>query len=466
MPAYRESSARGQRSRRDAPRSFRPGLPLILFGILMAILLVAGGASSAEVTGQAVVRGGSVLLLGVLLLLGDRPVFGTARTVLFFLIAMLALILAQLIPLPPDMWLALPGRAQLAEVVFVSGASVWRPLSLAPDATFNAAASLVVPFAALLLFVSMARRDREVVPGFLLAVAAISMLIGLAQFSGAWIDNPLINDRVGEVSGTFANRNHFALLMAWGCVLAPTWAFLGERDPSWRGPVALALMPLFALAILASGSRAGLLLGAIAIPASLMLVGRKLKALLDRRSRWLFPGFVSAGFAAMAILLLVSVLAGRAVALDRAFSMKVGEDMRARALPTVVSMVRDYFPAGAGFGSFDPVFRMHEPFGLLKMTYFNHAHNDFLEIVLDGGVVAALLLVVALGWWLYAAIRAWRARGTDAVTGLARLGSVMFGLLLVASLFDYPARTPMIMAIIAIFVSWLAAAGARARFTD
>jgi hypothetical protein len=31
------------------------------------------------------------------------------------------------------------------------------------------------------------------------------------------------------VSGTFANRNHFALFMAIGCVLAPAWAVQSSR---------------------------------------------------------------------------------------------------------------------------------------------------------------------------------------------------------------------------------------------
>src|SRR3546814_18506461 len=118
--------------------------------------------------------------------------------------------------------------------------------------------------------------------------------------------------------------------------------------------------------------------------------------------------------------------------------------MRARGLPTVLSMIAAYFPAGAGFGGFDPIFRLHEPFRLLKPTYFNHAHNDFLEVVLDGGLPAALLLLVAIGWYAIASIRAWRASGRHSV--LPTLGSSILLLVFVASAFDYPARTPMLIA--------------------
>src|SRR3546814_13372301 len=112
----------------------------------------------------------------------------------------------------------------------------------------------------------------------------------------------------------------------------------------------------------------------------------------------------------------------RSESVRRAFEIDPGQDMRARGLPTVLSMIAAYFPAGAGFGGFDPIFRLHEPFRLLKPTYFNHAHNDFLEVVLDGGLPAALLLLVAIGWYAIASIRAWRASGRDRKSGVEGKG--------------------------------------------
>src|SRR3546814_1980120 len=78
------------------------------------------------------------------------------------------------------------------------------------------------------------------------------MLVGLLEFSGVRVDNPFINDSVGSVSGTFANRNHFALFLGLGCLITPVWAFAGTQGTGWRAPVALALITLFALTILRS----------------------------------------------------------------------------------------------------------------------------------------------------------------------------------------------------------------------
>lgn len=129
--------------------------------------------------------------------------------------------------------------------------------------------------------------------------------------------------------------------------------------------------------------------------------------------------------------------------------------MRSRGLPTVLSMIRTYFPAGTGMGSFDPMFRLHEPFILLKPSYFNHAHNDWLEIALDAGVPGMLVLLVAMGWWVWASVAAWRAEPSSG-RERARLGSSLLLLVMVASAFDYPARTPMIMAMVAVAAAWLA----------
>jgi O-antigen ligase len=128
-------------------------------------------------------------------------------------------------------------------------------------------------------------------------------------------------------------------------------------------------------------------------------------------------------------------------------------------------MIESYFPVGSGFGGFDQTFRLHEPFALLMPTYFNHAHNDFQEIALDGGLPAILLLGAATVWWAIASLRAWRA-GPEAQHILPKLGSAMLLLVFVASLVDYPARTPMIMAMIVIAAVWLARAAPRAALPE
>lgn len=438
--------------------TFKPGLPFALLCLMLAALWLAGGASRADALGQIIVRSAAWLSLIVLALVGSRPTPGQARPVVILLLAVIALPLIQLIPLPPDLWNGLPGRDDLAAVAPLSGTPApWRPISLVPGATINALFSLIVPLAVFLLVTSLDERERARLPGILLGLVVASMIVGLAQFSGISFNNPFINETAGRVNGTFANPNHFALFLAIGCLLAPAWALEGKRRPGWRVAVALGLLPLFVLTILASGSRAGMLLGIIGTCLGLVLEQSAIRRMTRNYPRWVLPTLILGILAILAAFVFVSVAVDRAQSINRLFAGDTGQDMRARGFPVVVAMIREYFPIGTGVGSFDPIFRLHEPFGLLKILYFNHAHNDFLEILLDTGLAGGMVLLAACGWWTVRSIRIWTGSDNAAGSSLAKLGSAMLLLVLVASVVDYPARTPTIMATVMLAALFLSA---------
>ena len=434
-------------------------LPFILVIAMIALLWVSGGASRPDALGQVVVRAGSWAILVSAVLLGPQPKFGDTRPVLLLLLVAVLLPLIQLIPLPPTWWQALPNR----EILFVPGEPLpWRPLTMTPSATRNALASLIVPLSMVLVLTQADDRTHHAMPTILLGMIGTAMLLGLLQFSGAQVNNPFLNDTPGDVSSIFANRNHFALLLAIGCVIAPVWAFIDTAALRWRGPLAAGLVLLFVLTLLATGSRTGMLLGGLALALALLLIGQRLRYWLRNRSRWLLPAFVTATVLLIAGFIGLSFAADRADAINRLIALEGGEDMRSRALPTVLSMVREYFPFGTGFGSFDPIFRIHEPFALLKLSYFNQAHNDYLGIALDGGIAGITALTAGILWWLVATVRIWRNRSNDTLL-LGKLGSTIILLVLIASVTDYPARTPTIMAFLVIAGVWLARANARCK---
>jgi O-antigen ligase len=449
------------RTHRRSGLGFMPSLFPVLLIAFLAVLWLAGGASRADALGQVVVRAAAWLLVIVAILFGRRPALGTARPVVLLLLAAALLAMLQLVPLPPGVWQSLPGRRIFVEAAAASGqVQPWRPWSIVPGATLNALSSLIVPGAMLFMVTGLKEEERAWLPALILSLVAASTLVGLLQLSGTQFDNPLINETVGQVSGTFANRNHFALFLALGCLVAPVWATLDGRRPGWRSPVVFGLMLLFALTILASGSRAGMVLGLLALVLGPVVAQRGIRAALGGYPRWMFPALIAGVACVLAIFVLVSIAADRAVSIDRIFWSDEGQDMRTRGLPAVLTMVGTYFPMGSGLGGFDPLFRMHEPFDLLKPTYFNHAHNDLLEIVLDAGLFGFLLVGAGLLWWVRASARAWQA-GAGMRHALPKLGSAMLLLIVLASVFDYPARTPVIMATAVIAAVWLS--GARMR---
>lgn len=437
----------------DSDRASR--LSFWILAALLAILWIAGGASRADVLGQAVVR--FFAWAGLIACIVFCPHFKWRNiTPLIILLGLsVVLVAAQLVPLPPAIWSSLPGRALFLQAAEVTGqAQPWRPLSISPGATANALGALIVPVTVLVLAANLTREQHWRIASIALVLVAASCALALLQFSGSRLDNPFVNDVRGMVAGNFANRNHFALFVAMGCLIAPVWAFRDKEDRGPKSLFAIGVLPLFALIILSTGSRMGILAGATAIVLGILAVQKPIRDQFAGMNRKLsIPLIATFGFSILLVIGL-SVVLNRAVSIERALTLSPGEDLRWRALPTVMSMVERYFPAGSGFGTFDPVYRISEIDSLLQLKYLNHAHNDLLEIVLDGGLAGLVLLVAAIVFWLYRSYRAWRGAGcTD--RELARLGSTIPLLVLIASVTDYPARTPLIMAMLTIAAVWL-----------
>ena len=63
--------------------------------------------------------------------------------------------------------------------------------------------------------------------------------------------------------------------------------------------------------------------------------------------------------------------------------------------------------AGTGIGTFQQVYRRYENPGAVDQWYANHAHNDYLEIALEGGLPAIILLALFFAWWLRQGREAW-----------------------------------------------------------
>ncbi len=421
---------------------------------MLLILWIGGGASRADVMGQVFVRAGAWIVLIAFILFGRRPHLHTIAPVAFVVLTSAFLVALQLIPLPPTIWAALPGREMLEQAAVATGeGQPWRPLSLSPGATFNALSSLIVPVAALLPLAALSGADHWRLATLLLGLVIASALIGLLQFSGGHFDHLLINDAPRAVSAIFANRNHFALFAAIGSVLVPAWAFHDERQKRWKAPLALVLLLFLALIILATGSRSGMMVGALGVPLGILNMRRPIMTELRRLPKPVSWTLIAVIVAIPLATIVLSVALGRAVSVDRLVELDAGDDLRRQALPTVWAMIQFYFPFGTGAGAFDPAYRIHEPDALLSAAYFNHAHNDLLEVVLDAGLAGALLLLGAIGWWLWRSINVWRSDSSR--DGLARAGSAILLLTLAASVTDYPVRTPMIMAVVVIAAVWL-----------
>jgi O-antigen ligase len=424
------------------------------FGVLMAFLLVLlffGGASRADVIGQAVVRIAAILVLVLSAVQFDRRALARVRTPAILLACMAAAVAIQIIPLPPAAWASLPGRAVYADALRLAGvAPVWRPISITPDLTLNALLALLPSCAALSLLALLPRKHQPSVLSLLLIAIAISTIIGILQIAtGGPYLYQITNS--GSAVGSFANRNHSALFVAMALPLLAGWISLPrshDRMAAIRFWVALCAAAVVFPVLLVTGSRGGLLLGVIGIAAAVAMTLPRWR--MPRRSRL---AALAAAFVLILATAAIFALSSRNEALRRLLAGD-DSDVRSDLLPTFISMITEYFPIGSGFGSFDPVYRMFEPHANLELAYLNQAHNDWAQILIEGGLPALLVLLAAVTWLVIRGFKAWRTPRPEAI--IAKTASVMVGMIGISSLFDYPLRTPLIGTVFAVAAAWLA----------
>ena len=405
--------------------------------VLLAFSFAFGGASHSHALRLALVELASLPLL---VLAGRRLILtGLWREHQFslgLLAAVIAVPLIQLIPLPPAVWSSLPGRDQMVLALELAGLEPgWGPLSVTPDRTWGSFLALAPPAAFFLAMLSLSNIQRERMVQFCIAAAIVGILLGTAQLASGGDSFYLWNwTGAGSVTGFFANRNHLAsfLLIALPFAVIVGAATLRRRDQRtsalWFGALFAGLV---VVALAAIRSRAGITLFAPALVVSLLAAwlaagrGRPGAGLL------VMVGSIGAALTAVAVLALPPILAR--------FDQETPE-ARFDRWPLIAEAAQNYLPLGSGIGSFDAVYRSVEPLEELDSTFFNQAHNEYLETWLEAGWLGIGVILAFLVWYFRRCWTAWKAppsREGD----LQRAASIGIGVLIFHSVGDYPLRT-------------------------
>lgn len=437
----------------------RAQLNFAFLAIFLGIVLFFGGASRVDVLSQPLVRLAAIALIAIAAAQLRPDEWRRVRAPVFFLVAIAVIIAVQLIPLPPSWWAQLPGRALYVEVLRTAGIpEVWRPLSTTPDLTLNTLLAVLPPLA-VVLGLGMTDRSLHVllVPLMIVGVA-LSALVGLLQIAGGGFYLYQITN-TGSAVGVFANRNHEALFLASAFPLLAAWTALPHPDRSYRRLrtwLALCMAASIFPILLITGSRGGLILGLIGAVLALGLAATLRRSRSRngeaRPSRTLLLWFLPPLLGILAVASTLFLARGEAL---RRLSEGAEFESRIVLLPVFVQMIRDFFPFGSGYGSFDPVYRGYEPDTALSPNYLNHAHNDLAQILIEGGILPLFLLLVFLAWFVARSWRLWKGRPTEPRHAVARAGSIIVLLILFGSLVDYPLRTPLIAAVMAIACLWM-----------
>jgi O-antigen ligase len=420
-----------------------------------------GGASAAGFWANMVLQLLAIpMIFWALVVRRSTPVPAAGRVLLALLCLVVLLIGLHLVPLPPGLWTALPGRERIAAGFELLGQPLpWLPLSLAPGQTLASALWLLPAVAVLLGIVKLGSFKGSWIAWALAATSAVAVALGALQVTGGeaagWYFYKITN--VGVNTGFFANANHMATFMV---VTIPFLAalYLNSRGRNRSAQKASGTFVILAgtvgvivVGIAINRSLAGLGLAVpVALASLLMLRTRK-----SRLPAWALPLLLAAVVGSVAI-----VFSGPFQRYISTEEMRVSPDSRLEFFTTTLTAARDFMPVGSGIGTFPDVYPLYEQSADISRVFVNHAHGDFFEVALETGLPGLLLILLFLAWWARRAVKIWAAEDPDY---FARAATIASAAILAHSLVDYPLRTAAVSALFAAFCALMAEPRPRTR---
>ena len=329
-----------------------------------------------------------------------------------------------------------------------------------PAGPWQSLTFMIAPLSVLLYAIQLSRDDLIATVPLVIAAGAISGILGVMQLIGG-VNGQLYPYQItnyGSAVGVFANRNHAAVLLA---TLFPMLAFFAasvairdaQQSKKWQllaSCIAIILVPL----ILVTGSRSGLLAAIMGLAGAAFIYKMQHKV-SDRSNTTYF--FNVAAPVILVCLIFLTIYFSRAVAIDRFFYESALDNNRGDFWQAAVKQFWSYYPFGFGPGSFVAVYQVDEPLPLLEGPYLNRLHNDWLETALTFGVPGILLMFAGLSYYVRRSFILWmRMDGANSNVLLGRTASVVIGILALASMSDYPLRTPALAGFAALALVWFA----------
>ncbi len=368
--------------------------------------------------------------------------------------ALIGLPLLQLVPLPPAIWQALPGReAESGALNLIGMENAWQPVSLSPARTIASLLAALVPATGLMMVSSLGRSGRTAVIGAIAGCALAGLFVGTAQMAGGegnafrfYIPNE------NYLNGFQANHNSAADVFMIGMVaFAAAVREWSERKQSAASAQLLGFVgiftALFSVGVVLTASRAGMVLLPIAWLAIAAICWP-----------WLRFTKKTVTLSVVGALLLISVLAAYLLSSGVVWRIIGRFDFDGEFRPELWRdawyTARQYFPFGAGVGVFVPVFVAAERLEVVDQSMPNRAHNELLETMIETGAVGVVVWTLIGILVLRRAAKLLRAPG-----GLGR-AQIYFAVAAIAvialhSQVDYPLRSMSLATVAAVAVGML-----------
>ncbi len=377
----------------------------------------------------------------------------------------------QFAPLPPAVVEALSPEAARMHALAAGfpGGSGWLTLSVDPHSAQVAwlkGFAYFTAFVLTLLLVNNRRRVKTFAYAFVFTGLALSIYGVLMHLNDATHD--YFGSLIGHgdsVKATFANRDHFAgyLEMALAIGIGLLIASLKEgRHETWkeffRGLIELVFSPkirlrlylsVMVIALVTTHSR----MGNTAFFSSMLIAG-SIALAMSRRAKL------------STVILLVSLIAIDMLIVGNWFGLEklvqrleqtTMQDVEERQDPSqfALQQIREYPLFGSGAGSFYMVFPKYR--GPQVAAYFDYAHDDYVQLTAENGVIGILLLGAIVVVSLAAALRAQWRRRDPLMRGMAFSSIMGVTAILIHSSVDFNLQIPAnaMMFVVLLALGWI-----------
>lgn len=363
----------------------------------------------------------------------------------------------QVIPLPPalldtlspasatfldshDLGYVFGATADPAETETVDARRSWHPLSLAPRDTL-VGLGVLAAFTLLLagMVKALSRSGSRRLTSSLVIFGVVLALVGIVQKAvlgdhawagmkiyGFWPPAHLLSTPFGP----YVNKNHFAGWMLMGVPLALGFALgLAEQgmrslQRDWRsvllwfsspqgGRLQLSVMGIVLMiaSLLMTKSRSGL--GGLVVVLIIMSIAA------GRRFQSTRAGILAFGSLA-AVFTIVFAIAGADLA-ARITDQSDAVDLRKNIWTDSATIFKDFPLAGTGLNTFGTAMTAYQT--TQKDQHFQEAHNDYIQLLVEGGILLALPALVALVLLARAIRGRFTAGQDDTMTHWIRVGA-------------------------------------------
>jgi O-antigen ligase len=317
--------------------------------------------------------------------------------------------LFQLVPLSPDVvawlsperWKAVAGFRELTG----RNAGGWISLSVAPPATMERLGIVLPALATFVAAREMAwwwARRLWIAIAPVITIAWLESLLGLAQFYSMRAKGV----EVGSASGTYVNRDHFAGLLEMALPVVLTWAVTIWRRNTTRHmqPARIAITTALLAAVSASIligivlslSRMAFVDTLIGLAATFVILIASIGSPNFRwlRWRWAVPitVLILAAFALPTKELIVRFT-------DLSATSAFTKDERFEIWRDTRQLISAYRWTGCGLGTYEQCLYRYKT--TTPINTVNFAHNDYLQVLAELGVIGGAAIASLVGWILW-----------------------------------------------------------------